>query len=65
MWYLTDSIGPYRTSTVLDFIARKPIEVYYLFSKPLERARELNVPAPKLESVVAQIEGLQAFHKLY
>jgi len=64
MWHLSDTIGAYRTSTVLDFMARKPIEVYYLFRQPLDRARELGVPAPKLEGIVALIEGLQTFYNL-
>jgi len=58
-------MGPYEPSTMLDLVHRRPMEVKYLFRRPLEIANELNVPAPKLEAIVAQIEAIQRFYDLY
>lgn len=59
LMHLSDSMGPYRTSTMIDFVEGRPMEVEYLFSKPLERARNLGIPVPHLETLVAQIEAIQ------
>jgi 2-dehydropantoate 2-reductase len=64
MFDLTDSMGPYKTSTMLDLTNRRPMEVKYLFQVPVRRARELGVPVPHLETIVAQIEALQRLHGL-
>jgi 2-dehydropantoate 2-reductase len=61
---LTDKMGPYKTSTMLDLANRRPMEVKYLFQEPVRRARELGVPVPRLGAVVAQIEALQRRHGL-
>jgi 2-dehydropantoate 2-reductase len=65
MFDLSDGMGPYRTSTMIDFVDRNPMEVQYLFRKPVERAESLGVPVPHLETLVAQIEALQRFHNLF
>ena len=62
MWYLTDRMGPYKTSTMLDLRNRKPMEVQYLFRKPLERAKKLKIDVPRFETIVTQIEAFQRFH---
>jgi ketopantoate reductase len=58
-------MGPYKTSTMLDLTNRKPMEVKYLFRKAVEKANQLNVPVPHLETLVTQIEAFQRFHNLY
>ena len=65
MMSLSDGMGPYRTSTTLDLIHRRPMEVKYLFRTAIERAKFLNVTVPHLETIVVQIESLQRFHGLY
>jgi len=65
MFDLSDGMGPYRTSTMIDFVERRPMEVQFLFRKPVERAAALGVPAPHLETLVMQIEALQRFHRLF
>jgi len=62
---LSDTMGPYKTSTMLDLKARRPMEVEYLFNKPLQRANRLGVPVPHLETVVAQIRAFQRMYKLF
>ena len=65
MWNKSDNMGPYKTSTMLDLQRRKPMEVKYLFRKPLERAHQLGISVPTLEFIVAEIEKLQRQYNLY
>ena len=41
-WALTDNMGPYKSSTVLDLINGNRLELEYLFNQPLERARAIS-----------------------
>jgi Ketopantoate reductase len=65
MMELSDNMGPYKTSTMLDLVNGKPMEVKYLFRKAVDRANELNVSTPILDTLVNQIEFLQRIHNLY
>ena len=65
MMKLSDDMGPYKPSTMLDFVNRRPMEVAYLFREPLDRARRLGVPTPVLETVVTQIEAYQRMYNLF
>jgi 2-dehydropantoate 2-reductase len=65
MFDLSDGMGPYRPSTMIDLVERNPMEVKYLFRKPVDRATDLGVPVPHLETLVAQIEAFQRFYKLF
>jgi len=65
MMTLSDNMGAYHTSTMLDFVNRKPMEVYYLFRKALERANQLSVPVPTLDTLVTQIEAKQRYYNLF
>lgn len=65
MMDLSDNMGPYKTSTMLDLVNRNPMEVKYLFRKAVDRAAELNVSTPILDTLVTQIEFLQRIHNLY
>ena len=64
MMKLSDDMGPYKPSTMLDFIHRRSMEVRYLFRTPLDRAKLLNVSTPYLETVVLQIEAYQRMYNL-
>ncbi|CAJ1960927.1 unnamed protein product [Cylindrotheca closterium] len=65
MFDLSDNMGPYKTSTMIDLTERRPMEVQYLFQEPLKRARSLGVDVPHLETIVAQICALQKWHGLF
>ena len=65
MFALTDSLGSYRPSTMIDLLERRPMEVEYLFRKPLQRAQALGVPTPHLYTLVTMIEALQRKYNLY
>jgi 2-dehydropantoate 2-reductase len=62
---LSDKIGAYKTSTMIDLTERRAMEVKHLFRIPLDRANRLGVPAPHLETIVAQIEAFQRMYQLY
>ena len=64
MVLLSDSMGPYKPSTMLDMCNRRPMEVKFLFRRAVERANVLNVPVPHLETLVAQIEAFQRMYSL-
>jgi 2-dehydropantoate 2-reductase len=64
MMDLSDAMGPYKTSTMLDLVERRPMEVQFLFRKPLERAEKLGVKAPHLETLVLLIEAIQKKYSL-
>jgi len=57
MFSLTDSMGPYRPSTMIDLVEGSPMEVEYIFSNPLQRAKELGGPCAHVESVVQMIRA--------
>lgn len=39
IWVRTENAGMYKSSTVLDLVGGRPLEMRYLFGVPLERAR--------------------------
>ena len=65
MMTLSDGMGPYKTSTMLDFVNRRSMEVKYIFRKPVERAKALGISTPHLETIVTQIEAYQRIYDLY
>lgn len=64
MMKLSDDMGPYKTSTMLDLVNRRKMEVKYVFRKAVDRANELGVDVPTLETLVTQIEYLQRKYNL-
>ncbi|MBI4214238.1 MAG: 2-dehydropantoate 2-reductase [Chloroflexi bacterium] len=48
MFELTDAMGAYRPSTLIDFTEGRPMEVDAMFAEPLRRAQALGVDAPRL-----------------
>eukprot|EP00531_Pseudo-nitzschia_arenysensis_P012545 CAMPEP_0116118596 /NCGR_PEP_ID=MMETSP0329-20121206/2188_1 /TAXON_ID=697910 /ORGANISM="Pseudo-nitzschia arenysensis, Strain B593" /LENGTH=391 /DNA_ID=CAMNT_0003612233 /DNA_START=85 /DNA_END=1260 /DNA_ORIENTATION=- len=59
MMDLSDNMGAYRTSTMIDFVEGRPLEVHYMFTKPVERAQSLGVHVPYLDTIVTQIQALE------
>ena len=64
MMDLSDNMGPYKTSTMLDLTHRRSMEVHYLFREPITRADKLGIPVPQLRTVVAMIEAYQSKYNL-
>ncbi|TFJ81969.1 hypothetical protein NSK_006637 [Nannochloropsis salina CCMP1776] len=59
LFALTDAMGPYMSSTVLDLLGGLPMETEYMFLRPLERAEALGVEVPYLEGVALAVEGIR------
>lgn len=53
----TRPMGPYRTSSMIDFVEGREVEVDGIWREPLRRARELGVPMPRLERLLVEIES--------
>lgn len=47
----TRPLGPYKPSTMLDYVEGKPLEVEPIWGEPLRRAKALGVPTPRLEAL--------------
>ncbi|MCY3881661.1 MAG: 2-dehydropantoate 2-reductase [Chloroflexi bacterium] len=58
MFTLTDVMGPYRPSTLIDFVEGRAIEVDAIFAEPARRARTLGVPTPRLDQLAALLAAL-------
>ena len=54
----TRPMGPYKPSTMLDYLAQKPLEVEPIWGEPLRRAKAKGVPAPRLEALYATLKRL-------
>lgn len=52
----TRPMGPYRTSSMIDFVEGREVEVGPIWKEPLRRAKEAGVSMPHLEKLVARIE---------
>ena len=55
----TDAMTPYSPSMKLDFDFHRPMEIYYLYSRPIEIAREAGFRMRKLEMLEAELKFLQ------
>ncbi len=51
MFALTDTMGDYRTSMALDYVAGHELEVETILGAPSRRAAELGVPAPTVDAL--------------
>ena len=56
MFGLTDRMGPYRPSTMIDYVEGRQMEVPAIFGAPLARAQELGVETPHLATLTALLQ---------
>ena len=54
----TLEMTPYSPSMKLDFEFGRPMEIYYLYTRPLEIARQAGTPMPKLEMLETGLKFL-------
>ena len=52
----TRPMGPYRTSSMIDFVEGREVEVDSIWREPLRRAQAAGVPVPHLERLLERIE---------
>ena len=55
---MTDEMTPYSPSMKLDFDFHRPMEVHYLYTRPIEIAREAGFCMPKLQMLEAELRFL-------
>jgi 2-dehydropantoate 2-reductase len=56
----TEKIGPYKPSTLLDFLAQRPLELEAIWGEPLRRARAAGVQTPELKKLYAELKQIAA-----
>lgn len=56
----TRGFGTYRSSTVIDFLAGRPLEIEVIWGEPLRRGTEAGVSMPHLATLCALLKGLDA-----
>lgn len=60
MMQMTDDMVPYSPSMRLDWDYHRPMEIHYLYTRPLQLAREAGCPMPRLEMLEAQLRFMEA-----
>ena len=56
----TRVMKPYSPSMKLDYDFRRPMEIYYLYTRPIEEARKAGYEMKKLEMLEAELKFRQA-----
>jgi 2-dehydropantoate 2-reductase len=54
----TRPMGPYKPSTMIDYVEGKPLEVEPIWGEPLRRAKAKGVGTPRLEALYAELKRL-------
>lgn len=55
---ITRPMGPYRPSSMIDFVDGRPVEVESIWGEPLRQAKAAGVATPKLEMLYALLKGI-------
>ena len=58
MMAMTDKMTPYSPSMKLDFDNGRPMEIEYLYSRPIAEARKAGFEMPKLAMLEAELRFL-------
>ena len=59
MIQMTDEMTPYSPSMRLDYDFHRPMEIHYLYTRPIEITREAGFRMPKLEMLEAELKFLE------
>ena len=60
MIYNTEHMTPYSPSMKLDYDHGRPMEIDYIYTRPISEARRAGCPMPRLEMLEAELRFLQA-----
>ena len=60
MIYNTVHMTPYSPSMKLDFDFKRPMEINYLYTRPIEKAREAGYQMRKLEMLEQELRFLES-----
>lgn len=59
----TQAMAPYSPSMKLDYDNRRPMEIYYLYTRPIEEARSVGYDMPRLAMLEAELKFIQEKYK--
>ncbi len=59
MMQMTDEMVPYSPSMKLDFVYNRPMEIYYLYTRPIEEAKKVGFEMPKLAMLEAELKFIE------
>ena len=60
MLEMTKAMVPYSPSMKLDYDFHRPMEIHYLYTRPIQLASEAGFPMPRLAMLEAQLRFLEA-----
>ncbi len=63
MFQNTSTMGPYKPSTMIDFVDGRSMEIESIFGEPLRRAEALKIPAPQLTLLAALLRAHNSSRK--
>jgi 2-dehydropantoate 2-reductase len=50
-------MGPYRPSSLVDYLAGREVEIESIWGEPLRRAKAIGAAAPELEQLYREIQS--------
>ncbi len=53
---LTEPMGAYKPSSLIDFLGGKPVEIFSIWGEPLRRGQEKGVLMPELEKLYSELK---------
>ncbi len=59
MMQMTDEMVPYSPSMKLDFNYHRPMEIYYLYTRPIAEAKKVGFEMPKLAMLEAELKFIE------
>ncbi len=62
MMSMTDEMTPYSPSMRLDYDFHRPMELHYLYARPIQMASEAGYAMPRLEMLMQELQYLEAQH---
>ncbi|GAB6011532.1 putative 2-dehydropantoate 2-reductase [Viscerimonas tarda] len=61
MMYMTDNMAPYSPSMKLDFDLHRPLEIEYIYSRPVEITKEAGCEMPRVSMLEKQLQFIQSW----
>ena len=62
MMAMTDAMTPYSPSMKLDFDHRRPMEIPYLYTRPIMEAKKAGFEMPKLAMLEAELRFIESHY---
>mmetsp|Transcript_41802 Transcript_41802/g.65396 ORF Transcript_41802/g.65396 Transcript_41802/m.65396 type:complete len:360 (+) Transcript_41802:97-1176(+) len=59
---MLDKIGPYKTSSTIDFLNGKQLELHYIFQTPIDAALEHGTPHSRMSALFDDVKRVCAAH---